>query len=541
MAVPISAGLVRYDTSAGRLAIRFRQLPLFSHISPSIRLLAATVLSGALVGCAAPGVPDVPLHDAATLPAAWTQPTPDGPAGAELRSWWKAFDDPMLDQLVQDALAQNLDVAQAASRLRQARLQANRAARQFQPSASIHVETLQDIAAIDTYFHASVEMVWELGLFGAAQSIRKAGLADANAAAADAQGIRVAIVADVVRHYLDLKAAQRHIHWLSQTAALDARAVPLAQARLQARIGTADDILQARAQSARAMAAAAVPREAAAHAAQMLALLLGRAQPDPAWLQAGKDPGVPQGLAPFALTALPADLLRTRPDIHAAEAQVLQAAAALGLARSALYPRIALTGSLLYAYNLTQNFTTKNDYVPAVGPVIDIPLFDWGQRRLQVDARQEALDAALLGYRQTILRGIAEAESALAGMSAQQARTDALRQALAITRERAAASQTRVRLGLSSEYDDLAARRALLQAHMDLATAQDAYALSFIALYKALGGAPLPEPDAPDSDSDGSNDGNNVPAKSASQPDTGAATATTAALAGARAVAGVAP
>lgn len=449
-------------------------------------------MAALLGGCAAPNAERPAPRETVQLPAQWNQPAPPGAAPVELRGWWKAFGDPMLDGLVQEALAHNLDVAQALSRLREARLQAGRADVQFRPSLAASARTLQDIAAEDTYFHASIDTVWELGLFGAAESTRQAGTSDAEAAQAEAQGVRVLVVADVVRHYLDLRAAQRQLRGLAQLAALDERSAALAQVRVRTQLGPADEVAQARLRAAQVRAAEALPREAAARAAQSLALLLGRAAPDQAW-SAADAPAL--ALAPFALAELPADLLRTRPDVQNAEAGVYKAAAVLGLARSELYPRVVLMGSLLYSYNITRNLRTRVSSSPLLGPVIDIPLFDWGRRQMQVQASQEALNAALLGYRRAVLQGVAEAEGALAAMSAQQARADALGAALGIARERVATTQTQARLGLASEYQGLALRRQQLESEADLALAQDARALAFVALYKALGGAPLPAPD----------------------------------------------
>ncbi|HVR48598.1 MAG TPA: TolC family protein, partial [Pseudorhodoferax sp.] len=352
--------------------------------------LATAALLG---GCAAPNAERPVPRETVQLPAQWNQPAPPGAAPAELRGWWKAFGDPVLDGLVQEALAHNLDLAQALSRLREARLQSGRADVQFRPSLAASARTLQDIAAEDTYFHASIDTVWELGLFGAAESTRQVGRSDAEAAQADAQGVRVLVVADVVRHYLDLRAAQRQLRGLAQLAALDERSAALAEVRVRTQLGPADEVAQARLRAAQVRAAEALPREAGARAAQALALLLGRAAPDPAWSAAHAPAPT---LAPFALAELPADLLRTRPDIQTAEAGVVKAAAVLGLSRSELYPRVVLMGSLLYSYNITRNLRTRVSSSPLLGPVIDIPLFDWGRRQMQVQASQEALNAALI-------------------------------------------------------------------------------------------------------------------------------------------------
>ena len=464
-----------------------RSIPSFS--AACGRFGAGAMTLALLSGCAAPG-PDVPQADKQVVAPTWTAPVPQGPAAPDLRAWWKHFHDPALDALVDEALMRNVDLAIAGHRLREARLQAGRAAVQFRPSFSAGARTLQDITATDTYFHASIDMIWELGLFGAGESVRSAARAEADASQADAQGVRVAVVADVVRNYLDLQAARRQLRLLDATARIDDRAIALAEVRQRTQTGTADEIAQARAQSAHSLAARAAAEEARARAAQALAVLLGRPAPDPAWFAPSAPDAV--ALAPFAFQALPADLVRTRPDVQAAEAAVRKAGAALGLARSELYPRISIAGSLLYSYNITQNRRTTSDDMPAIGPVIDVPIFDWGRRRMQVDAQQEALQAAMLGQERALRAAVAEAEGALAALAAQQARADALATVTRTWQQRNDAAGTRTRLGLSSEYDGLAARRALLQAEAEQATANDARALAFVALYKALGGAPLP-------------------------------------------------
>lgn len=444
-------------------------------------------------GCAAPPPVDPPAL--APLPTAWTQPTLAGPGQVDLRGWWKAFGDPTLDALVDEALAHNLDLAIATARLREARLQGRRAEVAFRPSLRTNAQTLQDISATDTYFHASIDMVWELGLFGAGQNTRDAALADTDAAGADAQGVRVAVVADVVRNYLDLQAAKRQLQLQLQLSGLEARSIELAEVRRRTRVGQDGEMDQARVRADQSRAAQFLPRGAMAQAAQSLATLLGRYAPDPAWSALSLSIGRVT-LQPGALAEVPADLVRTRPDVRSAEAQVRKAAAAVGLARSELYPRIAIMGSLLYSYNLTRNFRTRSDNMPAFGPVIDIPLFDWGRRTMQVEAQQEALNAALLDYQRAVITGVGEAERALAAYGAQQSRAEALDTASATLRAQAAVGQVRQQLGLASEYDGLALRRAELLAQADLLTALDARSLAYVALYKALGGAPLPTADA---------------------------------------------
>ena len=130
--------------------------------------------------------------------------------------------------------------------------------------------------------------------------------------------------------------------------------------------------------------------------------------------------------------------------------------------------------------------------MPLVGPVIDIPLFDWGRRRSQADADEAALDVAIMGYRQSVLEGIADVETALAGLSAQRKRLDLLQSTQTLIAERDVVLARRQQLGLACEFSRLSEQRAALQNRSEMAVAQGAQALAYVALYKALGGAPLP-------------------------------------------------
>lgn len=438
-----------------------------------------------LAGCAAPV--DVKLDK--ETPDLWRQQQLTQKAGsAGLAQWWRSWNDPALNALVDEALAQNLDVAQAVLRLRQQRLLAGASNATFMPVVSAGGKTLQDIAAVDSYFHASIDVSWDLGLFGDSQAARRSADAGVLDAQAQLHAARVALVADVVHRYLDIRQAQvqRGLALSQQQQAQ--RQLKLLQVRQAQRLADTQTLEQQQLQLRGVQAQLTTLDEAQARAAHALAALLGRDRPEPQWLQADAAAALPQLQA---IAVLPADLLRRRPDIQSAEAAVEQAAAEVGVSRAALYPRLTLTGSLLFAYNLTRNHRTTSDYIPMVGPQIDIPLFDWGRRRAVADGKELALQASIKAYRQAVLNGIAEAEGALAAIAAQQQRQQALLSAQQIHAARDKAQAVRQKLGLSSELSGLDNARASLQTQSELATAKAAEALAYVALYKAVGAAPL--------------------------------------------------
>lgn len=330
-------------------------------------------------------------------------------------------------------------------------------------------------------------MAWELGLFGAAESGRILAQADLERAEARQQGLRVSLVAAVVRNYLDLGVANGQIEILRQIQAIDSKAERFTLTRLNAHLGSQKEVDAASLQRWQTQSELAAMRLTADRAARALALLLGRSGPDPAWYEAVQ----PGTLTSFALHDIPADLLRTRPDIGEAEAEVLRAAASLGIARAAMYPRLSLGGSILYSYNVTQNRRSNSNFVPSVGPTIDIPLWDWGVRRAQVVASERGIDAALLGYQQAVLTGVSEVEEALSSLERLRERVQALEEAGQAQARRVAAQRQLAALGLSSDFETLAEKRSFLEARAKTELARGSRTLAFVALYKALGGAPL--------------------------------------------------
>jgi outer membrane protein TolC len=175
---------------------------------------------------------------------------------------------------------------------------------------------------------------------------------------------------------------------------------------------------------------------------------------------------------------------------------VLKSAGELGIARADRLPRLGLGGALTYAARVIGRTRLSDaDGIVTFGPAIEIPLLDWGMRQTVVDARDAQLSASVFAYRQAVIDGIAEAETALATLEEQRRREAALAQTLAPLEHETQAAATRQRLGFADGIDRLDADAALAQAKLDTLAAQQDRAVAFVALYKALGGAPLPPPD----------------------------------------------
>ena len=453
-------------------------------VSAGLSFLAAVVAT-ALGGCA--NAPLQPLQP--SIPAQWRHAAEAGAAKVDLRGWWQAFHDPQLDALVDTALHENLDVAAAHEHLLAARELERSASAPYLPSLVAKTDDPIDPDASASFLVAGFDAIWEFPLFGRGTATRRQAQGNRDAAVADLQQARVTLVAEVVRDWLELRAAQQRTIWLMQTEQARSRQLALWQVRAHLHLaapGLVAAAATARAEAAMGLADATQATDASAH---RLAALLGRPEPDAAWLT----PAALPDLGALTLTTTPADLLRTRPDIARAQADVLSAAGDAGLAHANLFPSIGIGGSIVWSTNLTTHRQTRDDAIASVGPVVTIPLFDWGLLQAQARAKNHELKAAVFAYRQSVLDAVAEVETALGQLEQQRTREQQSALAASALTRAQAATGTRVKLGLDSPIDELDGLVAFNQATLATINARAARGMAFVSLYKALGGAPLPD------------------------------------------------
>jgi NodT family efflux transporter outer membrane factor (OMF) lipoprotein len=445
-------------------------------------MVAGLVLLG---GCAVAPLPELKPP----VPEAWRNaPQGAAPAPADLRGWWQALGDPELDALIDRALKGNLELAQAAERLRAARTLNPHAHDTYLPN--LHART-NDVVNPDTsasYFMVGFDASWELPLFGAWQSASRVSQAQLNSAQIGVRGAQVSLVAEVTRRWVELRSAQQQARLLTDIHDAQQEKLRLLQTRVDLKLAPPAEAARAQAELLRTEAALAEPLQAIQASAQQLAVLLGQNEPDAAWLQPGPQPH----LGNWQLSSTPADLLRTRPEIANAEAEVLRAAGELGISRADIYPHIGIGTSLYWSANIAANHRARDhEGIFSFGPVIDVPLFDWGQRIAAARAKGHELQAAVLAYRQAVLQGVAEAEIAMSDLEQLRRREQASQQASDAVRTAAGAVSKRTELGLGSRLD---LQDSLIEGHraeLELVGAIAARDLAYVSLYKALGGAPV--------------------------------------------------
>jgi outer membrane protein, multidrug efflux system len=226
---------------------------------------------------------------------------------------------------------------------------------------------------------------------------------------------------------------------------------------------------------------------------QALAVLLGKAEPDANWATHETQPQLP----PLKISQPPANLVRTRPEIRRAEQNVLHAAGELGIARADLYPKLGINGSMISSTSVTGDLHHPNKAVPLLGPTVQMPLWDWGARRDIVDAREAALSASELAYREAVLEGVAEVETALTQFADKTARTEHVQTTLQLAGQSAKSALTLQRIGLGDGLDTTSADLAVVESRLAQINARREHSLAYIALYKAFGGVLPPLEQAP--------------------------------------------
>ena len=443
-------------------------------------------LLGVLSGCAAP-VPKV----ATPLPVQWQHALAADPAKpTDLQGWWHGFNDPQLDALVDRALANNLDVAQAVERMLATRAIHGRANDIYLPTLSARTDDAIDPNAHASYFVAGFDANWEFGLFGRREGTQRQAQGAMDGSVADLRVAQVSLVAEVVRDWIELRTAQQQERLLTRISQAHQRHWQLLKVREHLQLVAPAEVDQAQALCAQAEAALAAPRQAINASAQQLAVLVGQNHPDAAWLQPGTQPDI----GSFQLSAAPVDLLRTRPEIARAEADVLRSAGDLALTHADMYPQVGLGASLVWAVNIADddNRTRTPGGIFSLGPILSIPLFDWGVRIAATHAKSHQLQASVQAYKQSVLQGVAEVETALGALQQQQQREEQSTLAWQALQRADHAVQSRVELKLTSPLDRIQSQIVVDQADAELVDARAQHSLAYVALFKALGGAPLP-------------------------------------------------
>jgi NodT family efflux transporter outer membrane factor (OMF) lipoprotein len=446
----------------------------------------ATVLLG---GCAslAPAPPDARVD----VPPQWAEVEP-APVSLDLTEYWLLLGDPLIADLVEQAIIENRDLLQASARLDQARAQLRQARAAYLPTISASGGASRDVgdfAADGVQFNLGADASWEADLFGRITSGVNAAEADFLTSGYSLADLQRLVVGQVAISSVNARALAQQLAIARDTLAYQDENLQIARWRNQAGLVSSLDVEQARAQ--RAQTAATIPslESSLAATANSISVLIG--EPPGPVLAAFLDPEpIPE---PVELAGFepPAEVLARRPDVRSAEANLVANTARIGVARAQLLPALRLTGNIGASPATVGNLfdIVTGSLFASVSQLI----FDGGRTEAQVEGAEAAARASLASWERTILDALAEVESAAVDRQAAQDRVAINMEAVDAASNSAILARSQYQAGLTDFRTLLTAENQLLAARNQLVGAQADRATSFVRLTQALGGGWSPE------------------------------------------------
>lgn len=487
-----------------------------------VGFLGLALLAGCTVG---------PHYRAPALPTppAFAEAHPEV-AGSDPARWWEGLGDPVLSGLIERGLAQNLDLAAAASRVREARLSVRETRAGLFPKvdATAGAERTRisknggfgSIAKsfggaggsgggesggatpalgapgslIDTY-SVGFDASWEIDLFGGVRRQLEGARARVESAQWSRADTAVSVAAEIADDYYQLRLLQRRARIARAELARERQTLAIIRARGNAGLTANVDVTRQLVQISTAEASLG-PIEADGRAlVHALGILVGGTpgtllplfDTDVRADRAGAAPA-PIALPPPVPAGLPSDLLRRRPDIRRAERELAASTADIGVAVADLYPRFTITTPFQFLSTGLSDLFAGNSVQATVGGSVKFPLLDFGRRRAVVGQRRETREQAYIAYQQAVLTGLRETEDALARLRIERGRREVLAGGVTNARATIAAIAAQYKYGLTDLTTVLEAQQALFQAQDNLAQSEGTISRQTIALYKALGG-----------------------------------------------------
>ena len=428
------------------------------------------------------------------------QPSKTTTDPASLVEWWNAFNDPILSSLVEMAIRSNLDLRQAEARIRQARASRGVAGAALYPAVDASAlyqksegssesgtgGAIATVGGVRELFQVGLDASWEIDIFGGRRRGVEAAGADLRAAVDDRRDVFITLVGDVGNNYINLRGFQQQIAIARNNLKAQKYTAEIIRKRFEAGFVGALDPANANAQVATTEAQIPVLESSARAAIYNLGVLLGR---EPAALEKDliKEAPIPP-TPPEIPVGLPSDLVRRRPDIRRAEAQIHAATARIGVATADLFPKFNLAGSLGFSASDVARLGTPGSKFWSFGPTVTWPVFAGGRIRWNIKVQEAIQEQALAAYEKAVLTALKDVETALVSYAKEQERRKALSEAVANNRKAVDVSMKLYIVGKTDFLNVLTAQRNLYTSEDALTQSTRTVDTNLIALYKALGG-----------------------------------------------------
>ncbi len=335
--------------------------------------------------------------------------------------WWELFGDPVLNDLEVQAAGANQELKAALARLDQARAIARVSEADYVPRLDLNGSVSRGRSGPDfsssgqgvttTTYKMPLDLGYEIDLWGRVRRSVEAATADVQASAADLQTVALTLHAEVARNYFSLRALDKEIDLLAKTVDLRRENLSLVQSLFTNGRISPLDVERAETELASAQAEQVGLAKQRNELENALAVLLGKAVSE-----FSLTPTLMRNRPIAVASGLPSALLERRPDVAAAERQMAAANARIGVAKTAFFPAISLTGSLGYASTESSNLFKWDSRTWGLGPAISLPIFSSGRNSANLKRAEAAFEEAAANYRQQVLIAFRDVEDALAGI-----------------------------------------------------------------------------------------------------------------------------
>ncbi len=418
------------------------------------------------------------------LPATWRV---DYSTAAELSNsaWWKLFGDPVLDDLIQSAVSENLDLKIATARVDQylGALDVSRSQYFPQIGAAVSAGSGRQSGKSSESYQGALNATWELDLWGRIRRSNEAAQAEILSSEAGRRAVLMTLVSTVAGNYVTLLGLDRQLEIIRETERAYAESLQLFRLRYQ--YGAISELSLNQAESQYESARQAIPQYESLIRQQenLISLLLGRT---PGPIRRGKTfkqltpPGIPAGL--------PSTLLGRRPDIIQAEQALVAANARIGVAKAAYFPTISLTGLLGVSSNDLGKLFSANSDVRSLTGSVAAPLVTFGAISGKVQQAESLQQQAMLSYRQTVLGALREVEDALIKSAKGREHIESQRAQIKALSNYARLSRLQFEAGTAGYLQVLDSDRSLFSGQLALVQGEIDVLTSLISVYKAMGG-----------------------------------------------------
>jgi outer membrane protein, multidrug efflux system len=470
--------------------------------------LSACLLVWILAGCTVgpdyhPPQTQTPSHWASPTIGPTTAPstapstqsvTGEQPMG--IVEWWTTFGDPLLDSLVRRAVESNLPLKQAESRIREARAARGAVSAGQWPTVNASGDWRHSGTGPGSdhtiksggrdLFQTGLDAAWELDVFGGVRRDVEAASADIQSAIENRRDVLVSLAAEVALNYMDLRSFQQRIIVANRNLKDQEHNADIAQRQFGAGFVSRLDVVNANAQVSGTRSEIPLLEASAQQAIYNLALLLGR-QPDALDAELSGDAPIPP-IPPEVPIGLPSELLRRRPDIRRAEADLHAATARIGVATADLFPKFSLTGSVALSSSKLESLVNWDNRSYSIGPSVNWAVFDAGRIRSSIQAQNARQEQALLAYQQAVLSALNDVQVALVAYAKEQQRRRSVLDSVNYNRQAVVLATKQYTAGQTDFLNVIVAQRSLLTSEDAMVQSTRNLAMDLIALYKALGG-----------------------------------------------------